>query len=565
MPAAVNMLFLFAMLASSSLVSGAGFLHGTKRNHFALHGASISEINLAIGEVFGCGEQSNPSHLPAIKRSIEPIWIAIPKNQKGLVEWRLLRYVAHRYFMKESNFMVRGFEPTQVVNESNLGAAHVLDSKMPSVADKLMSGRKNTEGFSLDDTVAMIAVLEQLIFDSESSVLESLYQKRDTPISARISHNELEELMEEYLIHWMFSYDEETMTEILNSRGSAEEFVNHWHATLGLVQGMVKSMELSRQRAPATGQGNAILTRSYSFDDAHEVVGLLTRSFGSYWETECQATKQALVDMDTSGTGRVLLKDFYGSNLDGEWRFAESESYLRDIGALDDSSLRGPQVIIPNYMQAASNCIVSNSNYNVCCRNECEDILGDIEVAVGAPIANVDQILRLIGNMSSSSDQSIRVDAMLASQLQHIADVHGNQVPLHGRLFAQWLHYMFPRECAFPHRAGTVSALTPVERGDDSIASQDEVERQASASIPSDELAANAELDAMSQWTEDEELLVDYPMRMHTQRDRHGLLLTGSVVVLLALAVIAVALRSLGYQTAVSIGRPEQNGKPHFV
>jgi len=216
-------------------------------------------------------------------------------------------------------------------------------------------------------------------------------------------------------------------------------------------------------------------------------------------------------------------------------------------------------------MQAASNCIVSNSNYNVCCRNECEDILGDIEVAVGAPIANVDQILRLIGNMSSSSDQPIRVDAVLASQLQHIADVHGNQVPLHGRLFAQWLHYMFPRECAFPHRAGTVSALTPVERGDDSFASQDEVERQASASIPSDELAANAELDAMSQWTEDEELLVDYPMRMHTQRDRHGLLLTGSVVVLLALAVIAVALRSLGYQTAVSIGRPEQNGKPHFV
>jgi len=561
----VSMQFACAVLAIPPLTSGAGFLHGTKGRHFAVQGASLSELHTAISEVFGCGEQSNPSRLPAIRSSIEFIWHAIPKNQKGLVEWRLLRYVAHRYFMKESSLMVRGFEPSKPVNESRAGSAHVLDSKMPLIAEKLMGGREATEGFSLDDVVAMIAVLEQLIFDSESFLLENLYEQMHTRISARIGQQELAQLMQQYLVHWMFDSDQETLDEVKHNTSLLPELVNHWDDTSDLVAGMVKSMEFSRQRTPSLGQGNAAMAQSYSFDDAHQIAGKLTRSFASYWETECQTIKKALVDMDTSGTGRVLLKDFYGFNLDGDWRFGESESYLRELGALDDFSRLGPQVVIPNYMQAASNCIVSNPNYNVCCMNECEDILGDIEVAVGAPTATVDQILRLVGNMSSLDDRPIRVDTGYASQLQSIAEVHNGKVPLHGRLFAQWLHYMFPHECAFPHRSGTVRALSPAERGDDSLASMDEVERHASANITYEEFAANAELDAMSQWAEDEELLADYSMHLHGPPQRNQPLITGSVALLLAAAVLTLAVKLPGYKAVIMSGRPEQNGKLHFV
>jgi len=559
------MLFAFALLARPPLASSAGFLHGTKGRHFAVQGASLSELHTAISEVFGCGEQSNPSRLPAIRSSIEFIWRAIPKNQKGLVEWRLLRYVAHRYFMKESSLMVRGFEPTKLVNESNAGSAHVLDSEMPLIAEKLMNGREATEGFSLDDAVAMIAVLEQLIFDSESSLLESLYGEMHTRISERIGQEELTSLMQQYLIHWMFHSDKETLEDVLQNRSLLPETVNHWDDTSDLVAGMVQSMEFSRQRTPSLGQGNAAMAQSYSFGDAHEIAGKLTRSFASYWETECQTIKKTLVHMDTFGTGRVLLKHFYGSNLDGDWRFGESESYLRELGAVDDSSGRGPQVIIPNYMQAASNCIVSNHNYNVCCMNECEDILGDIEVAVGAPTATVDQILQLVGNMSSLDDRPVRVDTGYASQLQSIAEVHKGKVPLHGRLFAQWLHYVFPHECAFPHRSGTVRALAPAERGDDSLASQDEVKRHASANITSDEFAANAELDAMSQWTEDEELLVDYSIHLHGPPHRNQPLIIGSVALLLAATALTLAAKLPGYKAVVVSCGPEQNGKLHFV
>merc|ERR1719156_386461 len=57
--------------------------------------------------------------------------------------------------------------------------------------------------------------------------------------------------------------------------------------------------------------------------------------------------KASLVEMDKKGTGRVRLSDFYGEALKTDWRFGESEAYLRQLGALDESSRwLGKQVII---------------------------------------------------------------------------------------------------------------------------------------------------------------------------------------------------------------------------
>merc|ERR1719201_2007922 len=38
----------------------------------------------------------------------------------------------------------------------------------------------------------------------------------------------------------------------------------------------------------------------------------------------------------------------------------------------------------------------------------------------------------------------------LAEKLHSIAERHGGEVPLHGRLFAQWLHFAFPHDCPYP-------------------------------------------------------------------------------------------------------------------
>merc|ERR1719510_1271716 len=41
--------------------------------------------------------------------------------------------------------------------------------------------------------------------------------------------------------------------------------------------------------------------------------------------------------------------------------------------------------------------------------------------------------------------------ASLVAKLSGIAAHNGGAVPLHGRLFTQWLHFAFPHECPYPH------------------------------------------------------------------------------------------------------------------
>merc|ERR1719493_440730 len=120
-----------------------------------------------------------------------------------------------------------------------------------------------------------------------------------------------------------------------------------------MVDGSVVAFDFSRQQSAEAGATRTIFAGIYTFQDALEVAGSISRSFGSFWETQCQDTKASLVALDTTNTGRVRLPDFYGANKDGEWRFGESEAYLRELGALDEtSSWRGKQVIVPNYIQS---------------------------------------------------------------------------------------------------------------------------------------------------------------------------------------------------------------------
>lgn len=243
--------------------------------------------------------------------------------------------------------------------------------------------------------------------------------------------------------------------------------------------------------------------------DIDAVIGSVTMSFGNFWTTECQRVKSLLVDMDSSETGRVSLSDFYGAAMNGEWRFSESKDYLRQLGALDESSAwQGPKIIITNYMQAASNCIVSTEHYRVCCANECEGILDEVEIAIGAPLATPAAILDVL-KRQSTGETLVKLTTALQAQLSDIAKASpGGLVPLHGRLFAQWLHYAFPHECPFPHKMGETVTLSPLEFGDDHLATEAEMELATAHSTPAPDSNVSDD-DWMSQWSHEEELLSD--------------------------------------------------------
>merc|ERR1740120_338399 len=205
-------------------------------------------------------------------------------------------------------------------------------------------------------------------------------------------------------------------------------------------------------------------SEEFSFGRVIEEVQELNDRLGAFQDIECRSIKAALADMEFRNTGRVLLSDFYREGLKHKFLFVEHVDYLRNLGALDESEPKHPSVIIANYLASPANCLVSTSFHSVCCLDECEGLMGRLERSISAPIASPERVAELVSALPSDSvDAPRNLSASLMSRLRDIADHHDGSVPLHGRLFAQWMHHAYPLECPYPHVGGMIQPLTPDE------------------------------------------------------------------------------------------------------
>jgi hypothetical protein len=190
------------------------------------------------------------------------------------------------------------------------------------------------------------------------------------------------------------------------------------------------------------------------FATTTRVVEEIGERFGSFNDKECRALKSILLGMETRRKpGRVALSDFYKEGMNqGYWNFNEKVEYLRVLGALDETDSAKPQLIIPNYIYSRSNCLVSSNFYHVCCRNECENLLTHLENKVGSPKANPQKLAELVASLPSDTFRAPRnLSATLVQRLEEVAQSHDGNVLLHSRMFSQWMHHAFPRECPYPH------------------------------------------------------------------------------------------------------------------
>jgi hypothetical protein len=206
-------------------------------------------------------------------------------------------------------------------------------------------------------------------------------------------------------------------------------------------------------------------------DTSLEVAFNVVEKVADHWarhvaEVECQEIKEDLLTFERGDTGRIRLADFYRAGLESRFYYVERKEYLQAIGALDDSDIVwGPKVIVSNYVLAKSNCLAhSYPTYAICCINECEALYGKIEEAIAAAEGTPQRIASVVEELSSSTVQAPRnLSHGLIGRLDDIASRSHGSVVLHSRLFAQWMHQAFPRECPYPHLTGTTTSLSPVE------------------------------------------------------------------------------------------------------
>lgn len=454
-----------------------------------------------LEEVLG-GELSSDTkqRVDEIEDAVRPMFNALPKNAHKKLDHSAVKYVLRRLFMKRQGWSIGGLEASNEAWDAANGSA-VLEDFAPEVVQTLFRKHIHAEGAGLHEVAVLAAMMEHLIFEDMLGKLVQAYKaKRISPEEA-VSREEAQSLIALHMASFIRARDVSDWTP-----GQVERFEKliyvlypNWKQTLAL---MIEVMERVTPNV-----------EYFMFDEVASVAAEVGSLFAHWQNEQCKGTKQLLVDMEHGTSGRVRLVDFYNAALhQGKYQFTETITYLRQIGVLDESDELNPRVIIPNYVTGRSNCVARAGYYSVCCLDECEDTFSHVEETLGKSMATVDEIT------SALSEEGFSI--VLKRRLEEIGNHHDGQVPLHGRLFAQWMHLAFPRDCNYPHKSGTVYYNSmeqwELETGERSGSTMQEIEHWSnhltklmeSREETSEPTEAHDHLTGM--WTMEEELIVHH-------------------------------------------------------
>jgi len=452
----------FLRAAFCALVSAVPF--ATASDFLHVHKSSESEVVLQsevedtlLSELSGF---ENNAHLKEIEDTLRPMYASLPKREEGSLDSSTVRYALHRYFAQKHGWYVAGLEQRGSAWNSTAPTT-VMKDRTPSYIQSLFEERLHARGFGLHELAVFAATLSDLIHkeavDSLAKVYKSFGLSTDRPVARLWSSFAVKAHLAVFLLGGGISLRSLSDFKILEPE--MPEVYPAWLDTMLWVQDLRHSHDLAR-----TSRRNPFVKHMDTFDETVSFMLELGHRFGSYQNLECHSLKNRLVDMEYQGTGRVPLSRFYSHGVDGDWQFKESVEYLRNIGALDEADVSRPSVVIPNYITSQTNCLASSRFYSVCCLDECEPLRSHLEQEIATPIATPTRIAEVVSSMHSDTVVAPRnLSSALMGRLHEIAALHGGHVPMHGRLFSQWLHHAYPRECPFPHVAGTTSPMSPDE------------------------------------------------------------------------------------------------------
>jgi len=472
-------------------------------------GASAIEQAL-LSELSG---RADAAQLARIEEDLRPMYDALPKNKQGRLDPVPVRYALHRYFMQKHGWYVNGLTAANGTSDGS-SASSIMKARAPAFIQNLFEQRLHGQGLSHHDLAVFAATLTDLIHNEVSGNLQEVYAALEFPTVGKVTQAEHDMATKAYLLAYLSGGREvATSMEELPAveRAWADDFPA-WSDTLMWADDLKLTVDAENQcRTNPFARGSG---RFRSFEKQVSFLQEFGHRLGTFQNLECRRLKDLLADMEDVGTGRVPLSRFYRGGLEGDWTFTESVEYLRHIGALDETNPNRMSVVIPNYIQSQSNCLAGSSFYSICCFDECEGLLGQVERQVQAPSALPSQLAAAISALPSDTVHAPRnLSRALLSRLDDIARLHGGSVPLHGRLFAQWMHHAYPRECPFPHVIGAINRISPVEWMDAmDVDSAEATEHEMSTMVRIEEqdlMTPEAKADALP-WTMAEELVAGH-------------------------------------------------------
>jgi hypothetical protein len=397
-------------------------------------------------------QRAHKNRVNALEKALKPMYASLPKNPDGALPHAVVRYVLHRIMGKDHGWFVKGLEP----DGSGSASLHSLKEWVPTHLQQLLENGSN--GMDLRKLAFLVVTLEDLVHKEAVGRMKALYDLHGFPADKSVDVELADRLLDSFSLiytrggNWTALTSQEGWARTENFKRNSPQWPR-------------LEVFLRKVRQDVTMKSIELGFKKFDFEELSNVAAQIGARYGNeYFAEDCKSVKAELLGMEDQMPGRVLLSSFYSKSMHARWAFTEKVDYLRVIGALDESDKSKPRVIVANYVLSRPNCMEASGLYAVCCPNECEGLMGHLEQGIKAPTALPKKISGLVAALPSATVQAPReLPASLLGRLDQIASSHGGHVPLHGRLFAQWMHHAFPRECPFPHEAGTTNPQTADE------------------------------------------------------------------------------------------------------
>mmetsp|Transcript_122521 Transcript_122521/g.212575 ORF Transcript_122521/g.212575 Transcript_122521/m.212575 type:complete len:607 (+) Transcript_122521:125-1945(+) len=405
------------------------------------------EVEAALGGS-GYPYKFDERDIQALKAVLRTTFQTLPRNKHGNLGENSVRYALNRLFLARHGWSIRGLD--QVGGDANTSFPSQV--QLPSSLGALFEKRLTTRGLDLDDIVILAAAIETLAHKEELKNLDALFRMYRISYEAKVSVEEIDFLLDIYLAAHLLGTDitKKTREQLIEQVHEIQEIYPQWREAQKFAHGVRQEL-CRREKGAAAGQqprpGEQRV--SLNFSRATAVVAEIAEQFGRWRNSDCQVMKRRLTELEDKDPGCVSASSFYkGMQRPGDSKIA----HLRQLGVLDESDLSNVRIVSPNFLSSVQNCVQSSKYYSVCCQDECEELVTHIERRVRVPAAPASQLLSIVAALPSSTVRSNRTLTLgLPRRLEKIAKLHGGLVPIHSRLFRQWLHEAYPRECGYPH------------------------------------------------------------------------------------------------------------------
>eukprot|EP00928_Gymnodinium_smaydae_P005956 TRINITY_DN1206_c0_g1_i1.p1 TRINITY_DN1206_c0_g1~~TRINITY_DN1206_c0_g1_i1.p1 ORF type:complete len:609 (+),score=95.24 TRINITY_DN1206_c0_g1_i1:229-1827(+) len=493
-------------------------------------------------------------HTASIERRLAPMEVmlrptlgALPRDEHGRYGHTAVRYALHRLFVKKHGWYML------FLNEEESSSGSNLADNLPEYLQGLFEARLGSHGLTVHEVALLAASLENLVHREAMKRLDDAYEVEGVSVNtSAMSVAQADSLIDTYMAMGILGENSTTLKRKSKyPRKRLITSIEYRYDGWPDVQAFAREV-----REECAGERT-----DFAYADVLEVVERIADRYGRWQNRECDSLKRQLLSLEEEGgNGRVTLARFYNASLEENVPFNESRDFLRQLGALDETQMDTPRVLVSNYILSPANCLSESAYYTQCCINECENFLEHLERELAAPDAEPDRIAALIPSMSSTFTPARKtLQPKLLERLHSLADESTGRVVLHSRRFAQWLHHAFPRECPYPHvwnGAGPMNAASYKKAtGLSHETGLKEMRRVVESSVAGVDSSSSSDTwDELSLWSHEEKLYAHASPRPKSAESRlsRARAFVGFAALLAILALVGQRLHAMSAKTASS-------------